>query len=255
MIILQRLMAHAKAYALKCHAEIDEVGVTASMIYVIVKNNERRAIGVTLVPHGEGQLGALQGLGIEEIFEHAKLFLPLQRAYALALINALGQHALGDEKEHHVSQSGTRSLLVEKVLELTNEGDEIVFVGNLAPVVLKLKENGRKPIVFCRQKQQYSESIYSDIFEYEVIQRAPIAIITGATLIGSTLDALVKLSPKEAIRILAGFSAGGHASWFEETGVTHLTSMQLDCSYKDALLKNSWEEIFSYPSYFTQVKH
>ena len=127
-------------------------------------------------------------------------------------------------------------------------------MGNLAPVVAKLKENGRKPIVFCRQKQHYAEAIYSDIFEYEAIQTAPIAIITGATLIGSTLDALLTLSPKESIRILAGFSAGAHPSWFEGTGVTHLTSMKIESRYKEALMKNNWEEVFSYPSYFHALK-
>ena len=250
MTILEKLMERAKAYAFEHKIKIDDFGVTASMIYVIVSNDERNAIGVTLVPHAEGPMGVLQGSHIEEIFEHAKAFHALQRAFALALINALGQHALKGEKELSVNEAGARSLLLEKILEFTQEGDEVVFVGNLAPLVAKLKEKGRKPIVFCRQKQQYNEGIYSDIFEYEMIQKAPIAVITGATLIGSTLDALMHLSPKESIRILVGFSAGAHPAWFENTGVTHIGSMQLEVAYREALLKNSWEEVFSYPSYF-----
>ena len=254
MTILQKLTEHARAYALQNSVKIDDFGVSATMIYVMVANDERKALGVTLVPHGEGHFGALQGSSIEDIFESAKAFHPLQRAFALALINALGQHAMEGEKELSLCENGTRSLLVEKVLDLTKAGDEVVFVGNLAPVVAKLKENGRKPIVFCRQKQHYAEAIYSDIFEYEAIQTAPIAIITGATLIGSTLDALLALSPQDSIRILAGFSAGAHPSWFERTGVTHLTSMKLESGYKEALVKNNWEEVFSYPSYFHALK-
>lgn len=254
-MILETLMEQAKAYAKQYAITIDDFGVTASMVYVKVSNDTRSTLGVTLTPYGEGVMGALRGVSMETIFEQAQTFDPLARALALALINALGQHAIGDEKEFSICEAGARSQLVEKILAFTDIGDEVVFVGNLAPVVAKLKENSRKPIVFCRQKQNYSESVYSDIFEYEAIQKAPIAIITGATLIGSTLDALLALSPKESIRILAGFSAGAHPKWFKCTGVTHVASMKLDILYKEALLKNRWEDVFSYPSYFSEVQH
>ena len=254
-MILEQLMEHAKAYALTKNIKIDDFGVTAAMVYVIVSDDITKAIGVTLVPHGEGPLGVLEGKEIEEIFEHAKTFQALPRAFALALVNAIGQHAIKEDKAFISSHEGARSVLVERILEMTHIGDEVVFIGNLAPVVAKLREEGRKPIVFCRQKQHYSEQIYSDIFEYEAIQKAPMAIITGATLIGSTLDALVALSPKGSVRILAGFSAGAHPQWFEGTGVTHIASMILDIGYKEALLKNAWEDVFSYESYISRLKH
>ncbi|MDD3343345.1 MAG: DUF364 domain-containing protein [Sulfurospirillaceae bacterium] len=255
MTIIKQLIAKAFEYANKHGVELADFGVSASMVYATVSNKDRSAIGVTLIPHGEGALSALKGLNIEEIFENAHGYNPLQRALALALVNALGQHALGEDSTYVSLTSGTRSLLLEKILEFTKEGDEIVFIGNLAPIVSKLKENGRKPIVFCRQKDQYAHGVYSDIFEYEAIVQSPIAIITGATLIGSTLDALIALSPKNSIRILAGFSAGAHPSWFEGTGVTHLTSMKLDVMFKEALLKNRWEEVFSYSGYWSELKH
>lgn len=254
-MILEQLIKHAKAYAQTHHIKIDDFGVTASMIYVIVSNEKRKTIGVTLVPHGEGPLGALEAKEIEEVFEYAKTFQALSRAFALALVNAIGQHAIQEDEAFHSSQEGARSLLVDKILELTHVGDEVVFIGHLAPVVAKLKEERRTPIVFCRQKQQYNEHIYSDIFEYEAIQKAPIAIITGATLIGSTLDALLALSPKNSVRIVAGFSAGAHPKWFEGMGVTHIASMKLDVCYKEALLKNRWEDVFSYTSYISTLKH
>lgn len=250
MTIFQHLMIKAREYALEHHLSVEDFGVSASMIYAIVHGDNKRTIGVTLIPHGEGDLCALEGKCIEEIFDHALTFNPLKRAFALALINAIGQHALHNTFS---PADNTRSLLVQQILEMTHVGDEIVFVGNLAPVVAKLKEEGRNPIVFCRQKNNESERIYSDIFEYETIQTAPIAIITGATLIGSTLDALLKLSPPQSIRILAGFSAGAHPSWFKGSGLTHVTSMLLEPSFKEALRINQWNDVFNAPGYFCPV--
>ncbi len=255
MSLFQHLKTQAFAYAKDQHITLVDFGASASMIYAIVADTTKKAIGVTLIPHGEGELCALQGASIEEVFEFSSAFNPLQRAFALAVINALGQHALSNDGKCDVSNKGVQALLSEKILDVTQVGDEVVFVGNLRPVVTKLKENGRKPIVFCRQKQQYGDGVYSDIFEYEAIQYAPIAIITGASLIGSTLDALLRLSPKDSLRILAGFSAGTYPKWFEGTGITHIASMKLDCIFKDALLKNNWEAVFNYPGYFYPLEH
>ena len=255
MTIFQHLKTKALEYAQMQHIVLVDFGVSASMIYAIVADKEKKAIGVTLIPHGEGELCALQGTSIEKVFELSSAFNPLQRAFALAVINALGQHALSNDENFDVSNKGVQPLLTEKILDVTQEGDEVVFVGNLRPVVTKLKDNGRKPIVFCRQKQQYGDGVYSDIFEYEVIQSAPIAIITGASLIGSTLDALIHLSPKGSMRILAGFSAGAYPKWFEGSGLTHNISMKLDIAFKEALIKNRWEEVFTYPGYWNQIRH
>jgi len=253
MSIFQTLIANALQYAQENDVALEDFGTSASMLYVRVRGSNTRSMGVTLVPHTEGELSGLQGDSIETIFSHAASYNPMQRALCLALINALGQHSLHGDASFTYATRGTRALLLENILERTRQGDEVVFVGNLAPVVAALKENGRKPIVFCRQKNQYAQGIYSDIFEYEAIQKAPIAIITGASLIGSTLDALMHLSPKNTCRILAGFSAGAHPSWFEGTGVSHVASMKIEERYKEALIKNHWDEIFDYPAYFAPV--
>lgn len=247
MTVFQHLKKEAWAYAQKNNVALEEFGVTKACVYVIVKTDAKQSIGITLTPHAEG-INEIKSDSINEIFEYADDYNPLQRALALALINALGQHALSEDTE--VSKEGTRFLLPQKILEMTQVGDEVVFIGNLEPVVAKLKQEGRKPIVFCRQKKVYEEAIYSDIFEYEAIAKSKIAIITGAALIGSTIDALLAMSPKNAIRIVAGFSAAAHPSWLCGKGLTHVASMKLTCDFKNSLVQEKWEEVFSYPSYF-----
>lgn len=249
--IFKHLMSEAQKYALQHNIEVIDFGVTSSMVYVIVDGREnKQRIGVTLVPYGEGEFGSLKGRTVKEIFSYALNFHPLQRAFALALINALGQYAINDSFE---LKEDIRALLSKNILDMTQESDEILFIGNLKPVVNKLRENKRVPIVFCRNREHYKDGVYSDIFEYEMIQKNSVAIITGATLIGSTIDALIKLSPKESVRILAGFSAGAHPSWFKGTGITHIASISLEVDFKEYLYKNQWEKVFEYPSYFVKV--
>lgn len=246
--ILKQLSEKAKKYALQEGIVLEDFGVTSSMIYAVVKNGEKSAIGVTLTPTSEGQMGCLQGSSIEEIFSFQEQYSPMQRAFCLALINALGQHSLEQAEGEDVQ---IHSLLPERLLEMTKVGDEVVFVGNLAPVIAKLKENGRKPIVFCRDRAK--EGTFSDIFEYEAITKAPIAVITGSSLIGSTIDALMSLSPQNSTRILTGFSAGANPLWFKGTKISHIASMRLEIGFKEELLKNNWQKVFTYGSYVKEV--
>jgi len=249
--ILNHLINHANDYALKYNIQLSDFGITSSMIYSIVEGCKRKTIGVTLTPHNEGKIDVLQGKTIQEVFDYAKHYDPVQRAFALSLVNALGQHAIHNSIE---LQEDIRSLLSKNILAMTNKDDEVIFIGNLKPVVMRLHKEQRVPLVFCRNKEHYEKGVYSDIFEYEHIQKNNIAIITGASLIGSTLDALIKLSPKNSIRILAGFSAGAHPSWFKGTGITHIASIAITTKFKASLHKDQWDSVFSYPSYFIKVE-
>ncbi len=248
--IFEHLMAKAREYSLKNCVEVVEYGMNDNMIYVIVGDDLKKSIGVTLNSKEESYVKTLKGDSVEEIFKYAKEFNPLQRAFALATINALGQHAQDKELEF---EEDLRELLTKKVLEFSGEDDEVTFVGNLKPVVMKLAQNNRKPVVFCRNKEHYSDVVYSDIFEYEMIQKESVAVITGASLIGSTIDALIKLSPKNSPRILAGFSAAAHPSWFKGTGVTHIASLSIGLDFRESLLKGEWEKVFDHKAYFVEV--
>lgn len=251
MTIIEKLKTHALAYGKENNLVLEDFGVSASCVYAIVSGKGKSAIGVALLPHGEGDFGPLLGKNIEEVFDFSLSYNALQRAFALSLINALGQHALSFDMS--TPTLGTRQLLPQKLLEMTQMGDEIVFIGNLEPVIAKLTSEGRKPIVFCRQKNRLGKEVFSDIFEYEALQKSSIAVITGAALIGSTIDAIINMSPKNAIRIMAGFSCGAHPSWFKDTGITHVASMKLELPLKKALLNNAWDEVFNYPGYFWEV--
>lgn len=230
---------------------LEDFGTSTTCVYALIRQANQRYIGVALLPQGEGEFTPLCATSCEEVFDQSLGFRPLHRALGLALANAIARYRLGSEKIP--LQKGARTLLPQKLLELTKEGDEIVFVGNLEPVIKKMRQEGRKPLVFCRQKNRLSDEVHSDIFEYEALASSKVAVITGAALIGSTVDAISAISPKESVRILAGFSAGVHPSWLSGSGFTHVASMLLEPSIKESLFRHQWEEIFSYPAYFLPI--
>lgn len=249
------LYTHFTQKALQVAQESDlklvDYGASASCIYALIERAGERYIGVALLPQGEGEFRALKGQSCEEVFQESKGYQPLQRALGLALANAVARFLLAQES---ISLEGrVRDMLPQKLLEMTREGEEIVFIGNMAPLIEKMEREGRKTLVFCRQRHHLGARVHSDMFEYEALQESKIAVITGAALIGSTVDAILALSPQNSVRILNGFSAGLHPSWLAGSGITHISSMLLEPRLKESLLRYEWEAMFEYGGYFLPI--
>jgi hypothetical protein len=83
---------------------------------------------------------------------------------------------------------------------------------------------------------------------------ADVVIITGAALIGSTIDALLAMSSKKAHIILAGFSAGLYPAWLGETRIAQVASINLANVPLTGLLNYEIEEIFAHPCYILATK-
>lgn len=219
--------------------------------YARVRGAKREAAGVALSPRNEGTPTPLTLQNLEGIIDAGSGFDPFKRAMALAAINAVGQYALA--RENPETAADLRALIIEKILENSTQQTRIAVIGYLRPVVERLKREGRQVEVFCREYRNPQEGVYNDIFEYEAVGEAEIMLITGAALIGSTVDALIALSPKARMRILSGFSAGVYPAWLEGSGITHVASLQPDLAIESALLRNDWERLFACPAYWLEV--
>jgi len=231
--------------------ETEALGMTLSCGYCALRLDNHFGIGLALSPQGEGALTPMHS-NVQSIVEHAAAYEPFGRAAALSVMNALYAHKRATIKLDYAPNM--RVLLSQKILEATNKHSRIVIIGNLRPVVAKLRENGRQVEVFCRVANNPSEKIYNDIFEYEAVMDADILIITGAALIGSTVDALIAMSPKASLRILTGFSAGVDPQWLKGSGITHVCSVNLKSDVINKLIRNDFESVFDYKSYFIAVE-
>lgn len=191
-----------------------------SFTFVTLTHNNQNFTGVTLTPKDEGSIILPHYFDAKEIVRNCGYDLA-KRACALACINAIGQY-LGHKE--FILQANLRQSLSQLILDSSDSKSHIVFVGHLKPVVQKIKENRNYVEVFCRDTNDASQKVYSDIFEYEALAKCDIAIITGSSLIGSTIDAMFKFCGAKIV-ILAGFSASGYHTWFKNTPITHIASI------------------------------
>jgi uncharacterized protein len=247
--LFHQLQRCALADAGAAGLELRDLEMGLSCAYASVEGPEGEAVGVALTPKEEGPASPLRGETLREVIEAGSGYDPYARTAALAVMNAVSRYALAPEPLY----PDLRRMLCQKVLEGTQPGDRIAVIGNLRPLVACLKEADREVVVFCRGHRDPDNGIYSDIFEYESVPEADALIITGAALIGSTVDALLALSPRAKMRILAGFTAGVHPDWLESSGVTHVAGLSLDPSVRTPLIRNGWASLFDYPAYWLEV--
>ena len=228
-----------------------ECGMGAQFTYTKITDGSRGATGICLTPKTEGFNGGFQGGDLRELLTQGSAYDAGKRAFALSAINAISQYLLIKDKP--ILQQDMRASLAQFVLENTNQDSKIMFVGHLQPVVAALKERRNNVSVFCRQHTDVANQVYNDIYEYEAISQADVLIITGATLIGSTIDALLHFSKDVPIKVLTGFSAGAYPAWFRNSGLTHIGSMYLEDIRHSTLLHNNLNEVFTYPCYISKI--
>lgn len=251
-MLFHNLISNALNIANQFHLEFIDGGISDTLTCVSIQGQGYSAIGTALTPQNEGDLTPFKADSIENLLLQGDAYDAGKRSIALATINAIGQWYL--QKKPPLCQPNLRMALSEQILKLTCKDSKIVFIGHLKPVVSALRQNGRNPIVFCRQQTDIQNQVYNDIYEYEGILDANVIIITGAALIGSTIDALLAISPKNAHIILAGFSAGLYPQWLQDTHINQVASINLSDVSLDTLLSYKVEDIFAHPCYIQSTK-
>ncbi len=249
-MILEKLKQKALEYAKQEGLKLIDFDLCEQFTYAKVAKDTKQFTGVTLTPKNEGELNKIDHFTIEEILNEKSYDISI-RALSVALINAIGQYAIS--KDGIELQGNIQENLAKKLLELSDKKDKIVFIGHLTPVVAKLRAEGRDVDVFCRTQSDFKNGVYNDIFEYEALSCADIVVVTGASLIGSTVDAVLKFSFGARMVILAGFSAGADPKWYENLGFTHVTSTYLEEFGVDIIKRNNLGDVFKNPSYFKEL--
>ncbi len=87
-----------------------------------------------------------------------------------------------------------------------NGDDVVVVVGYIGPVVRGLRGRVREVIILERNPRRRGQAL-PDTSAPRVLPRASKVIVTGATLVNDTLDAILDLSPPDAEVALVGATA------------------------------------------------
>ena len=228
-----------------------EFTLGALLTHVRVTDGTRTASGVCLTPTREGQPTPIRTDSLGAIWEEGGKFDVYRRALALAAANAVGQWQRASIPS--TDPTGMRDLLLRHLVEDSTPDTAIVFIGHLRPVVAALRAAGRRPLVFCRADNDPEQGVYNDIFEYEGLAGAEVVVMTGAALIGSTADAVIRASSGARRRYAVGFSAGANPEWFRGSGITHVASPLLADLPRVVAAGNDLEALFNSPAYCEEV--
>lgn len=251
-MLFHQLQSSALEAIKKYNLKLLEGGVGKNLTCISVHNETQTATGVALTPLNEGDIEPFSEDSLENLLAQGNAYDISKRSIALATINSIGQFCI--KQNPFQCQSNLRIALSEHIHKLTCKDSKIVFIGHLKPVVNALCQNRRNPIVFCRQHTDIQNRVYNDIYEYEGVIDADVVIITGAALIGSTIDAILAMCPRKAHIILAGFSAGLYPKWLENSSIHEVASIDLSHVSLQALLNYGVEDIFTHPCYIQPTK-
>lgn len=171
-----------------------------------------------LEPHGSctklRSAGTLLGMQADELLEDLACSIPLQRAVALAVCNALNMEV-------------QREYIRKEALELLGiqEADHVVMVGHFAPLVPRIKACG------CRLDIVEQDPAKPGITDPEqglvLLAQCDVAVITSTSIINSTADQLLGRLQKARQAVMLGPSTPLFPEAFAGTGITQLSGSRL----------------------------
>ncbi len=197
----------------------------------IVGGGKGHEAGIAIMP-AEDVLGMPMARPIlkpEDLLERVSSTNIIEKSLGIALLNAISQYILWDMgyiEDHHVEQDKG---LIDLVLETIKgcSGEKIVVVGNMVPLVKRIREHGFEPIVLERNPAYRGKWCLPDSSGYRALLDADIVVITGATLVNDTIDIVLSLAGKAHTKILAGPTAAVYPEPFLEKGITHIASTKI----------------------------
>ena len=204
--------------------KIVDYAIGAKYSYAIVEGKHGRAMGAAYVPLediGKGHSRVPKISIVESMLSSTNIF---EKSLGVAILNALSQYLLwnmGKSKNFKITYEN----IIEEVAGMC-KGCKTVVVGNMVPVVSRLKEMG-VDVVSLERNPKFRAGAMADIFAPRIVPEAEALIITGTTLINDTLDYILSLAERARVVALVGPSGSVYPSDILE-GITHIAGLKIE---------------------------
>jgi uncharacterized protein (DUF4213/DUF364 family) len=146
--------------------------------------------------------GKLSGSSAIEMMNMARSWDISESVLGIATINALSSIYIKNNPRAYVISEG--NILDHITLE---KRDIVVFVGRISPLIERIEGKVDKIFILERDLKRRESGVLPDTACEEVLPRANVAIITGATLVNGTIDHLIELSKGAREIAVVGASA------------------------------------------------
>ncbi len=166
--------------------------------------------------------GNLQGVSLEKILTHISSHAPLVRAVLISIVNALSAWYLDicPEGTYQIEENKDAFDLVDEI----DPNKPVVVVGALWPVIHRLKQRGASYRIFELNQSALREDEMPFFVLPEqqdsVLADAGCVVMTGATMVTGTTEALLSRIPEGVPVIIGGPTISMIPDFLFEMGVT-----------------------------------
>lgn len=180
-----------------------DYGIGLRYSYVLIDYKGRNYIGLSHTLHSYLRSFHYKDTEIDpgQLVELVSSINPYDKQYGHALLNAMSQCIVLEDKEHRLINDKDPDDLVD-----IRRDDLVVFIGDIKPLVDRVKSINENVYVFeediCRRGKVYPAG-----YEFRVLQDADIVFMTGSVLTNDTFDAVLSYARRAREKIMVGPSA------------------------------------------------
>ncbi len=182
--------------------EISDYAIGPKYAYVEVSGEKGGALGLSYFPSEDVSRGFSRVPHLDEIPEFVRSLNIFEKALGVAMLNAVSQYLMWNLRRIKGVRRGN---ITEIVPRFCSPG-RIVVVGNMVPLIKNLP--GDCEVFVLERNPRMRTNAYPDTMAPRIIPKADVLIISGAALVNDSIDSLLALSSKAAIRFLVGPTAG-----------------------------------------------
>ncbi len=187
--------------------------------YAIVEGKKGRAMGVAMMLPEEVQTydSNFEDLTVKSFLSKLDSLNVIERTLALSVANAVSQY--------HIDLSGALRIDVEKLLDKSI--GKVAVIGNMPPIVEKVREAGLDAYVFERNAKLWDRGTLSDSLEYRLLPEVGAVLSTAAVLCNDTVDFVLERAKNAKTIFLIGATGQILPELLKGTGITHIASMKV----------------------------
>lgn len=180
-----------------------DYGIGLRYSYVLIDYRGKNYIGLSHTLHSYLRSFRYKDVEIdpERLVELVSSINPYDKQYGHALLNAMSQYIVFEDREHRLINDKDP----DELLDIRRD-DLVVFIGDIKPLVDRVKRINENVYVFeediCRR-----ENVYPAGYEFRVLQDADIVFMTGSVLTNDTFDSVLSYARRAREKIMVGASA------------------------------------------------
>ena len=197
---------HRKIILKHFRGRILDYAIGIKYAYCVVQEENRKAMGLAYVSYQDiYSCGVADKPSASDVFDRFSEPNMINRTLFLACINAMSQYLIwhrgvGLERMSYGN-------LIDHIANQIRSTDTVVVIGNMVPLVRKIRGITNKVYVFERDPRLRIEDALPDYLEYRYLEEADIVIITGVTLLNDTIDPILRYTSESALKIIVGPTA------------------------------------------------